>query len=409
MPPSLDLSFVRSQFPAFSEPDLQAQAHFENAGGSYACCQVIDRLCDYYRATKVQPYYPFKASTEAGEQMDAAYQRMAEYLNADAEDIHVGPSTSQNTAMLAQAFRRVLKPGDEIIVTNQDHEANIGVWRKLGDDGAVIREWTMDPDSGSLDVDDLTELLTDKTRLIAFTHCSNLLAEINPVARICQKAREVGAISIVDGVSFAGHGLPDVQALGADIYLFSTYKTYGPHQGIMYINPDVAQLLGNQAHFFNNEFVHKRFVPAGPDHAQVAALNGVAEYFDALHRHHYPDATRKHRPQQVHELMRVAELKLLPQLLDYLLEKKDIRVLGPQNAEQRSATVSCIVKKRPAIELAAALAKLGIMAGGGHFYAYRALQGLGENPDQGALRLSFLHYTSQQEMDRLFSALDTVL
>ncbi len=409
MSPQLDLNFARSQFPAFSEPELQGQMHFENAGGSYACHQVIDRLNNYYRATKVQPYYPFRASTEAGNQMDVAYIRMAEYLNADADDIHVGPSTSQNTAMLAQAFLKVFKPGDEIIVTNQDHEANIGVWRKLADDGLIIREWAMDPLLGSLNPDDLDDLLTEKTKLIAFTHCSNLVAEINPVALICGRAKDAGVISVVDGVSFAGHGFPDVQELGADIYLFSTYKTYGPHQGVMYIKPSIADLLGNQAHFFNDGVVHKRFVPAGPDHAQVAALNGIAEYFDALHTHHYSKEQIKNRPQQIRELMRAAEHKLLAELMDYLLNKQNLRVLGPQNAEKRSATVSIIVKNRDPLELARELAEQGVMAGAGHYYAYRALQGLGENPDIGALRLSFLHYTSGEEINKLLIGLDKIL
>ena len=123
---ALDLDFVRAQFPAFAEPSLREQAHFENAGGSYACAQVIERLGDYYRQNKVQPYYAFGASAAAGEMMDTAPVRFAAYLGVGAEEVHFGPSTSQNTATLAQAFRRVLQPGDEIIVTNQDHEANIG-------------------------------------------------------------------------------------------------------------------------------------------------------------------------------------------------------------------------------------------------------------------------------------------
>ncbi len=405
----LDLNFVRDQFPAFSEPSLQGQVHFENAGGSYACRQVIDRLCDYYRSTKVQPYYPFNASALAGEQMDQAYTRLAEYLNVDADDVHVGPSTSQNTVMLAQAFRGHLQPGDEIIVTNQDHEANIGAWRKLADSGVVIREWTIDPITGMLDIESLNHLLTEKTRLVAFTHCSNLIGHINPVAQICKIVRDAGAISIVDGVSFAGHGFPDVPSLGADIYLFSTYKTYGPHQGIMIIRKAIAEQLGNQAHFFNHGFVHKRLVPAGPDHAQVAALNGVAEYFDALHEHHFGIEDLAQRPEKLRHLMRRAELVLLPELMEFLVSRKNIRVLGPVAAEQRSATVSCIIKNADPIQVGRSLADHGIMAGAGHFYAYRALQGLGEDPERGALRLSFLHYTSHAEMDKLLGALDAVL
>jgi len=136
---TLDLDFVRSNFPAFSEPSLEGFGLFENAGGSYACGQAIDWLDRYYRQTKVQPYYDFPASAEAGIQMDASKQRMAAWLNVDAEEVHFGPSTSQNTYVIAQALRQELKPGDEVIVTNQDHEANIGAWSRLEDDGIVVR------------------------------------------------------------------------------------------------------------------------------------------------------------------------------------------------------------------------------------------------------------------------------
>ncbi|MGB0712978.1 MAG: aminotransferase class V-fold PLP-dependent enzyme [Gammaproteobacteria bacterium] len=406
---TLDIDFVRSQFPAFAEPGLEGQAFFENAGGSYACRQVIDRLCSYYRANKVQPYYPFAASAQAGAQMDAAYVRLAEYLNVTPEEVHIGPSTSQNTATLAQAFRNVFRPGDEIIVTNQDHEANIGVWRRLEGDGLVIRQWSIDPASGLLDPDDLDGLFTDRTRLIAFTHCSNLIAHINPVAEICAKARAAGVISVVDGVSFAGHGLPDVRALGADIYLFSSYKTFGPHQGIMTVRPEITELLGNQGHFFNGALVHKRLVPAGPDHAQVAALNGVAEYFDALDAHHHPDEDIADRPARVRALMHAAEIPMLKCLLAFLEGRPGIRLLGSSDASERAPTVSVIVRDHPAIDLSTELAARGIMAGGGHYYAYRALQGLGEDPERGALRLSFVHYTHEEEMDRLIEALDELL
>ena len=230
---TLDLAYARRQFPAFVEPSLANQAFFENAGGSYACAAVIDRLGEYYRRLKVQPYYAFRASSEAGEWMDASRTRLAEYLGVTPHEVHFGPSTSQNTYVLAQAFGRLLKPGDEIIVTNQDHEANSGCWRRLAARGITVREWCVDPDSGVLDEAQLEQLLSERTRLLTFPHASNVVAHINPVARIAARARAAGAISIVDGVAWAPHGLPDVAALGADAYLFSLYKTYGPHQGLM--------------------------------------------------------------------------------------------------------------------------------------------------------------------------------
>ncbi|HKY92789.1 MAG TPA: aminotransferase class V-fold PLP-dependent enzyme, partial [Nevskiaceae bacterium] len=314
---ALDLDFVRAQFPAFAEPTLRERAFFENAGGSYACRQVIDRLGEYYRRLKLQPYYPYEASSEAGRWMDAAHERLAGYLGVRGDAVHFGPSTSQNTYVLAQAMRRRLRPGDEVVVTNQDHEANNGVWRRLADDGMVIREWRVDGDSGALDLAALDRLLGPRTRLVAFSHCSNIVAQVNPVAAIAARAREAGALSIVDGVSFAPHGLPDVAALGADVYLFSLYKTFGPHQGLMVVRPELLESLGNEAHYFNSAYPRKRLVPAGPDHAQVAAAAGVADYFDALDAHHGGGDAHA-RAQRVRALLHAAEQPLLARLLGFL-------------------------------------------------------------------------------------------
>jgi len=166
---ALDLDFVRAQFPAFSEPTLDGFAHFENAGGSYACRPVIERLEGYYRRNKVQPYYPSAPSREAGELMDAARLRLAAWLNVRPEELHFGPSTSQNTYVLAQALRGALRPGDEVIVTNQDHEANVGAWRRLEEAGLVVREWQVDPTTGDLPPDGLKALLSPRTRVVAPT------------------------------------------------------------------------------------------------------------------------------------------------------------------------------------------------------------------------------------------------
>jgi cysteine desulfurase family protein (TIGR01976 family) len=408
--PTLDLAFVRSQFPAFAEPSLKDWAFFENAGGSYACGPVIERLNRFYRETKVQPYGPYPASKRAGAEMDEARTRLAGYLNVDVDEVHFGPSTSQNSYVLAQAFREMLAPGDEIVVTNQDHEANSGAWRRLADSGIVVREWTVDPESGRLDPAGLDRLLSGKTRLVAFPHCSNIVGQVNPVAAICAKAHAAGAVTCIDGVSYAPHGLPDVAALGADIYLFSLYKTYGPHQGLMVVKKALAERLPNQAHFFNAGNVLKRLTPAGPDHAQIAASAGIADYFDALHAHHFDDeADAAERGHRVHGLMQGQEKKLMAPLLDYLRQRNDIRVLGPTDPAERAPTIALHPKNKPAVEVLEDLTARGIAAGAGNFYAYRLVEALGVPPETGVLRLSFVHYTAPEEIDKLVKALDQSL
>ena len=187
-----------------------------------------------------------------GEEMDRARRRMAGWLNVAPGEVHFGPSTSQNTYTLAQSLRQYLKPGDEIIVTNQDHEANVGVWRRLESDGIVMREWQVNPDTAELESAGLDALLNDRTRAVAFTHCSNIVGSMHPVRLWVDRIHAAGAIAIVDGVSYCPHGFPDVSELGADIYLFSLYKVYGPHLGVMVMKAGLNEKLPNQGHFFNN-------------------------------------------------------------------------------------------------------------------------------------------------------------
>ncbi len=406
---TLDIDFVRAQFPAFSEPSLQGQAFFENAGGSYACAPVIDRLTRYYRQRKVQPYGPFEASRLAGQEMDEARARLAAMLGVGKDELSFGPSTTQNTYVLAQAFGQWLPPGSAIVVSNQDHEANSGPWRRLAKAGVEIREWKIDPVSGSLDPADLEGLLDESVRLVCFPHCSNVVGEINPVSEITAIAHAAGAFVCVDGVSYAPHGLPDLTGLGPDIYLFSAYKTYGPHQGIMVVRRPLAELLPNQGHYFNGNDLTMKFTPAGPDHAQIAASAGIADYYEALHDHHGgPGGNAVARAGFVNGLMRAHEVALLQPLLDALKDRGGVRLIGPADATRRAPTVA-LALNRPAASVAAELAECGIMAGGGDFYAVRPLAALGVDETKGVLRLSFVHYTGAGEVARLIEALDAVL
>ena len=407
---ALDLDFVRSQFPAFREPSLAGFAHFENAGGSYAAGQTIGWLDRYYRETKVQPYYAFAPSARAGEQMDIARTRLAAWLNAGPDELHLGPSTSQNTFVLAQALRRHLKPGDEIIVTNQDHEANVGAYARLADDGFVVREWKVDPETAELSRKDLEALLGPRTRLVAFTHCSNVVGSINAVREFADLAHRAGAWAFVDGVAFAPHGLPDVQELGVDAYYFSLYKVYGPHVGAMFLKREVNAALPNQGHFFNAALPEKRFTPAGPDHAQHAAVNGVADYFDTIaDRHGAGGKPAVERAAALRGLFRAHETSLLQPLIDYLARHPKVRLIGRTRAAERAPTVSFVVKGRKSADVASALAATGIGAGVGNFYAYRLVKALGIDPDDGAVRVSFVHYTSKDEVERLMRELDRCL
>ncbi len=402
----LDIAFVRSQFPAFKDKNLDGMSFFENAGGSFPAGAVVSRLNRFYMTRKVQPYAAYKASVEGGNEMDEARDRLSKLLNVKVDELHLGPSTSSNTYVLAQAFRTIKSKRDTIIVTNQDHEANSGAWRRLSRDGFQIKEWKVDHKTGQLSLNDLKSLLDDRVLLVAFPHCSNIVGEINPAKEICHMIRAHGALSCVDGVSYVPHGFPDIANFSADIYLFSSYKTYGPHLGIMYISEKLNNLLDNQGHYFNELSPTKRFTPAGPDHAQVASLAGIADYVDAVFDHHFKHKAEPfERAQCVHSLQREHEKKILAPLLEYIKNRTEIDLVGSTNLEKRVPTVSLNLGSSVK-DITFGLCKDGLMVDSGDFYAVRLLEALGISINHGVLRLSFVHYTSEQDVEKLIAALD---
>jgi len=406
----LDLPFVRAQFPAFSEPTLEGWAFFENAGGSYPCIQFIEKLTNFYMKNKVQPYYPYPASMKAGGMMDTSYKRMAEYLNVNASEIHFGPSTTQNIYVLANAMRPMWEEGDEIIVSCQDHEANAGAWRRLSRSGINVIEWHVDPQTGLLGLETLEKLFSDRTKMVAFPHCSNVIGHINPVKEISQRAHKYGAISVVDGVGYAPHGFPDLKALDADIYLFSLYKTFGPHLGMMYVDNELVSHMENQSHFFKEGITKSMLTPAGPDHAQIGAASGVLDYFDTVYEHHFnEEANPTQRNKALNTLFRAHENELLETLLTFLRSREDIQIVGPETTTDRLPIVSIIPLNKKIKEVYAKLTEHKLMLGSGDFYAVRPLMDMDIPLKPGVLRISFVHYTSMEEINQLIEGLKKAL
>ncbi len=416
MSDEIDLHWVRSQFPAFSQTINDGQSFFENAGGSFACEQTVTALTNYYTETKVQPYSDFASSKRAGDEMDRSRERWAEALGVATSEVVFGPSTSMNTFVLADAFGQILGPGDGIIVTNQDHEANTGAVRRMAERrGLTMREWRTNPETGLLDIDEFEALLTPQTRLVTVPHASNIVGQENDVARITELAHAVGARVIVDGVSFVPHTIPDVAALDADVYLFSLYKTYSVHQGLMVVRNGTLDELPNQAHFFNAGFPDKRLSPAGPDHAQVAAAGAVLDYVTEFHTHHGGAETDSLRTAcaSASTLWRGHEDGLSKQILDQLSSNPAVRLLGPSSLDagfgHRCPTIAFLPLTLEPSEVARRLVERGVQTSASDYYAVRVLEGLGLDPARGVVRLSFVHYTSQVDIDRALDALTDVL
>jgi cysteine desulfurase family protein (TIGR01976 family) len=341
--------------------------------------------------------------------MDTAKERLAAWLNVESDELHFGPSSSQNTYVVAQALRQHLARGDEVIVTDQDHEANIGAWQRLSADGIVVREWKVDRQTAELRRADLEALLGPRTKMVAFTHCSNIVATINPVREFADLIHRAGAWIFVDGVSFCPHGLPDVDALGADLYFFSLYKVYGPHLGAMVMRRALNAELPNQAHFFNAGKPGARFTPAGPDHAQIAAVNGLMDYLDAIADRQGFSGQPVQARAAVRDLFRQHETELLQPLLDFLSRHPRVRLIGRGQAAERAPTVAFTIAGRQSSDVAGRLAQAGLGVGAGNFYAFRLLQALGIDTDDGAVRASFVHYTSKADVNKLMAALDEQL
>ena len=417
MPQPLDHAFIRAQFPNLTHPDIGQWVMSENAGGSYAAKPVIDQFQRFMAVTKVQPYWQFAASKEVGEAMDRSKALWTQALNAEPEEVMFGPSTSMNTYVLANALRGQLSVGDEVIVTNQDHEANSGAWRRLadGNSGIIVREWGVDPETGRLDIAKLKNLLNQRTKLVFVTHCSNIAGEIHDIAAITQLVHAAGARIGVDGVSTAPHLMPDVKALGVDFYYFSLYKVYGPHQGLMYAKRGHLERMANQGHFFNEANLGKRLTPAGPQHGEIACAGGVIEHLEAAYAHHLVKdeiavPALHTRIASIMDRFHAHECTQANRILT-LLRDKGARIIGPLTAEphKRAATIGFRPKRGTPKQVEDKLIARKICCGSGHFYAFRLMQALGLDPEEGVVRLSLVHYNSEADVTRILEALDGAL
>jgi cysteine desulfurase family protein (TIGR01976 family) len=401
----LDLNFIRKLYPAAR----WQRPFFENAGGAFVPQSVISRMTDYMTEAQVQTGYSFTESVDATERVSRSQTLMSEIIGAEREEVILGPSTSINVYVLAQALRPLFKPGDEIIVSTLNHESNSGPWRKLAEFGVRIVEWPADSDTGAMRIDDLDSLLNERTRLVAFPQVSNITGDINDVGIITNKVHAVGAMVCVDGVAFAPHRPIDVKAWDVDFYLFSFYKVFGPHLGLLYCRKDRLLAAKGQYHyFFPEDDLDHKLNPAGPNHETIASLTGISEYLDTVHRHHFANTSgnRFERTQELFQLFAEHEQKLAQRFLEFINAQPSIRLVGSNSAniDTRVPTFSLQIKGIASKEVAQALAKEGIACGSGHFYAKRLLDSLNILEPE-VLRCSMAHYTSMTDVEQLIDCL----
>ena len=408
----LDINFVRSQFPAFKDPLSKDWAFFENAGGSYVPINVVQKLSEFMTSTKVQPYAEYEMSKIAGQNMDMATEYFSKMINAKKNEILIGGSTSINLYVLSNALKKFINPGDEVIVTNQDHEANISPWRRLKEHGAKIVEWQFNKNNHELEISDLKKIINSRTKILAVTHCSNIVGSVNNLREISKLAHQNNIIVIGDGVSYAPHGFPNVKDLDVDFYTFSLYKTYGPHLALLYGKEEILQNLPNQNHEFLEGQYPYTINPGGPNHEELVSLIGIYEYFENLYNHHFQnkDLDILNKIKKINELISKHEEKVANPILEYIEKRKDFNLIGKKiiKNKDRAPTIAFTSNNISSKELSTILVNNKIATRNDNFYAWRCLKALGIDVDDGVVRLSLTHYNSVDDTKAVISALDKV-
>lgn len=404
-----DIASIRARFPSLAS----GFAYLENAGGSQVPAVVADAIRDYMLSTYVQLGAGYPQSVVATETVERAHAFINEFMNGTAAGkVILGSSSTSLCYTIANAYGETLKPGDEIVVCETGHEANVGPWDRLARFGARIRIWKIDPTTLQCPLEELQKLLNPKTRLVAFPHVSNLLGEIVDVPSITRLVHEAGARVFVDGVAYAPHRPIDVGAWNVDWYVYSTYKVYGPHMGAVYGRADaIAELTGPNHFFIAKEQIPYKFELGGASHEGCAGLLALGRYFNFLLDRHedtplpYADIAR------AMEMMGDLELPLQTRFVDYLKTKPQVKLVGPAHGRSsRVGTISFLHNSLPSNEIAARVnagGKIGIRSG--NAYAYRLCQALGIDVATGVVRASFVHYNTIDEVNRLIEALDQVL
>ncbi len=409
---ALDLDFVRAQFPALQSP----WALLDNAGGSVPARPVIDRTTQYMQQRAVQLGASYGLSQAAEADVRAGEAAAASLLGATVRETIVSHSTTAGLATLAAGIGPILDPGDEVIVTNLDHAANIGCWRRMANrHDLVVREWTLRPQTAGLELDDLRALLSPKTRFVAFTHCANVVGALLDVPRFVDAIRDNrrDTIIAVDGVAYAPHRHVDVKALDVDIYAASLYKVYGPHLSAVYGRESLLLEAHGQNHaFIPQTQIPYKFQPGNVTHELTAGLVGIADYLDAVGSHHgvgEGDARQRHAA--VFGAFAAHESKLCARLLEGLLNHDAITVVGPHDPDPnvRVPTIAFTVEGRDASEIPPLFDAHGIAIRHGHFYAADAIDALGLSERGGVVRASLVHYNTLEEVDRFLEVLVTVV
>lgn len=408
----MDIEFVRNQFPA-----LEREFTFmDNAGGSQTLKKVAERISGYLLHHNVQLGASYKVSREAGEKLTYATKQVSKYINAGRpEEVVIGPSSSMLLRILSICISKQWQEGDEVIVTNTDHEANVSPWTDLKEKGIKVKIWKANPESLELEISDLNKLLTKRTKLVAVTHASNILGSINPIKEIAKTVHKAAALICVDGVAYAPHRRVDVRKLDVDFYVFSWYKTYGPHLAVMYGKYNqLYKMDGINHYFFTKKDVPYKFQPGNLNFELTYSLLGITEYFEQLFKHEFPREKKidfQQKMDKIFEHIGRHEERISKPLINYLAEHPDIKIIGKDTAdrEKRVPTISFVHHKMKSDEIVEKVDDYRIGIRFGDFYAKKLIEDAGLKEKNGVVRVSLVHYNSLDEVKRLIWVLKKVI
>ena len=407
---AFDIAWTREQFPSLK---LQVNGHdaafLDGPAGTQVPRQVIDAIRNYFVSANANTYGAFLTSRRNDETILAARAAMADFFNCDSNEVVFGQNMTTITFALARAIGRDLKPGDEIVVTTLDHDANVAPWRALEEKGVVVRQVDIYEADCTLDLHDLKRKISSNTKLVAVGYASNMVGTINPVAEITKLAHAAGALMFIDAVHYAPHGLIDVKALGCDFLACSPYKFFGPHMGTLY---------GKREHL--EKFKPYKVRPATNTSPEcwetgtqvqelIAGIAAAVDYIAELGRHCDPSVkSRRAALQAAYRATHRYETGLLTRLIAGLQTIPGMRIFGITDAkrfDERCSTLSFRLGDHNPTKIAAFLGERGIFTWDGNFYALNLSERLGVEQHGGVLRVGLVHYNTAEEVDRLLAAL----
>jgi cysteine desulfurase family protein (TIGR01976 family) len=400
---------ARSQFPSLAS----GFAFFENAGGSQVPAQVPERM----RGLMERGYVQTGAGYPASDTVDRTVAEAKAFANVLMNGVGVGltvvgPSTTDLLYRLANSLSAPFLAGGEIVVGLSNHESNIGPWVRLAERCSLaLRWWEVDPETGEYDYAALASLVSDRTRIVAVAHTSNLLGDVLDVRRVTDLARRAGALSVVDGVAFAPHAAPDVATFGADFYALSLYKVYGPHLALLFGRSEAWEMVEGPNHFFiGRGDLPWKFELGCQPYESLAGMLGIGDYFSVLAGREGPAHDRE-TVEAAYRAMVALEAPLTERLAAFLLARPDVRLVGPKTGSQsrRHPTFSFVSRNKPSDEVVRRVNGPQIGIRYGHMYAARLCEALRVPLETGFVRVSAVHTNTKEEVESLVAALDAAI